>query len=226
MTLGDSSSRRRVLSCRKDFGVGRIERLLKILAVGADVHARPSADGLGTQQEPGDGAGRRGTTVVLGLHLRETAARPLQVAHYALGLIELLIHGGGVGLVMGLLPRPNLADGEGAVHQPIGPRAVEIEEADGFVGEEPLIRHKVVEGHADQQAQVRQERLHVGRHLGFRLGASTCAGSIIRSRRASGDWIQAVLIYAPPVSVGCSPGCASGRWSGSAGGVSAATGRA
>ena len=44
-------------------------------------------------------------------------------------------------------------------------------------GQEARIRHQVLEGNADEQPQVGQEALHVGRHFGFGVGGGQLVGT-------------------------------------------------
>ena len=138
---------------------------LMIFAISANVHVRPSADGGGAQNEAGEDAGRSASgggrlgLVEIGI--------ALQQAHHALAEIELLGKIGRVPVIVSLLARADLSDGVGAIHDAVGPGAIDVEEANGFVGQQVGMRHKVFEGHADEHAQVSQETLHVRRHARY-----------------------------------------------------------
>ena len=130
---------------------------LMIFAVGAHVHVRPSADGAGAQDEAGEDAGRSAS---YGGRLGLVEIRlALQQAHHALAEIELLGEVGRVTVIVSLLARADLSDGVGAIDDAVGPGAIDVEEADGFVGQQVGMRHEVFEGHADEHAQVSQEGL-------------------------------------------------------------------
>jgi hypothetical protein len=79
--------------------------------------------------------------------------------------------------MMGLLAGADFAHGDGAVDEAVGPGAVDVEETDGFVGEEAVVGDEVIEGNADQQAEVGEEQLHVGRHLRLGLGGVELDGA-------------------------------------------------
>src|ERR1043166_4850163 len=64
--------------------------------------------------------------------------------------------------------RADLSDRDRAVDEAVRPGAIDIEEANRFVGQKAGIRHEIIERHADQEPQMSEKRFHIGRHR--RLG--------------------------------------------------------
>src|ERR1035437_934626 len=132
-----------------DVGIGGVEFFRHVGLVGAHVHVRPSAYSGGAEEETGDGVGGVFLRVIVFLCIGEGRVSALNHSHDAFAQVDLLIDGGRVALVMGLLAGADFAYGDGSVNEAIGPRAVDVEEADGFVGEQAVVGDEVVEGHAD-----------------------------------------------------------------------------
>src|SRR5215469_17544258 len=88
------------------------------LAEGAHIHRGPAAYGSRAQQEAGDDA-------TLVLRFRAAGRKPpLQRSHHPLRQVELALYVGGVRLMVRLLASADLPHRDGAIDQPVSPRAV------------------------------------------------------------------------------------------------------
>jgi hypothetical protein len=99
-------------------GIG-VEVGIELLVVGAHVHVGPAGHGARSQHEAGDDL-RRALHRLGPRHL-EAQTTTLQLAHLALGEVELAHDLGRLGLVVGLLARTDLAHRDGAIDQTVGP---------------------------------------------------------------------------------------------------------
>ena len=75
-----------------------------------------------------------------------------------------------------LLARPDLAHGDRAIHEAVGPRAVQVEEADGFRREQARVRNEVFERYSDEEAKVSEKGLQIRRQLRLRLRGAHLVG--------------------------------------------------
>src|SRR5207247_4703517 len=138
--------------------VGRLPGLAKLrddLPVGPHVHVGPSRDGGRAKQEPCNDVA--GVASRPGPQTAERAQAPLEGSHDTLRDVELLGDGGSMRLVVRLLARPDLAHGDRAIHEAVGPRAVQVEEADGFRREQARVRNEVFERYSDEEAKVSEK---------------------------------------------------------------------
>jgi hypothetical protein len=109
----------------------------------------PSADGLRAQEESGDGGRRTWILVVRAFQIRECIFLPLKVPNDPFSLVQLLVESRRMCLMVCLLARADLPNRNCAVDKTVRPGTIEIEETNGLVRQQPLVRHKVVERNPD-----------------------------------------------------------------------------